>query len=92
MTREERESCTDEPSGTGERSTDDTERERTSKPFENIRYRLMWWIAPVSRETVGAVLKDHVETWDESEYDSARMLGNLLRLWDDRYFDTDTDR
>ena len=72
--------------------SDGTERNRTGKPFENIRYRLMWWVAPVGRETVREVLKDHVETWDDSEYDSARMLGNLLCLWDDRYFDTGTSR
>lgn len=65
---------------------------RTPKLFENLRYRLMWWIAPVNQETVKTVLEREVETWDDAEYDTARMLGNLLYLWDDAYFDQPENR
>jgi len=63
-------------------------RNRTSKRFERLRYWLMWRLAPVSKRTVQHALLDEVETWDESEYDRHRMLGNLLGLWTDRYFET----
>jgi len=68
------------------RSASDESVKRTSSRFENVRYWLMWRIAPVSKTTIAESLKDDVETWDESEYDSVRIVGHLLSLWDDHYF------
>lgn len=47
----------------------------------------MWWIAPVKKETIEHGLRQEVDTWDTDEYDSARMIGSLLFLWDDDYFE-----
>lgn len=70
---------------------DGTDHNRTSKRFENIRYWLMWRIAPVSQKTVAESLRTEVETWNGLSYDSVRMVGHLLGLWDDPYFDTEIE-
>lgn len=55
----------------------------------DLRITVMWWIAPVEKETVDHILENSEEHDHPEEFDRAGELRHILGLKDETYFTVD---